>query len=426
MRHVIIGNGPAGVIAAETLRAQRPGDDIVLLGDEPEPPYSRMAIPYLLGGDIGEPGTYLRKGPDHFAALRITLRQAAARSVDTNARTVLLSDLGTPGDGGAPGDGGVLAYDRLLLATGSSPADPPIPGIDQPGVLTCWTLAAARKIAQSVQSGTRVLQLGAGFIGCIIMESITARGAALTVVEMGDRVVPRMMPPGASALIKRWCEGKGVRILTGAKVTRIDRDASGLHVKLEQGETLDVDIVISATGVRPKIGFLTGSAIATHTGILVDDHMQTNVADVYAAGDCAEAVEFATGKRFINAIQLNAADQARIAALNMAGRPTRSQGALAINVLDTFGLISASFGQWQGVAGGDHTELSDEGAFKYLRLEFDGEVLVGATSLGLTEHVGVIRGLIQSRVRLGKWKARLVQDPTQVMAAYLACAQAAA
>jgi NADPH-dependent 2,4-dienoyl-CoA reductase/sulfur reductase-like enzyme len=437
MRHVIIGNGPAGVIAAETLRAQRPGDDITLVGDEPEPPYSRMAIPYLLIGDIEEQGTYLRKGADHFAGLRITLRHAAARSLDTQARTVVLSD-GAPGDGGAPSDGGTpggggvlsdggtLAYDRLLLATGASPASPPIPGIDQPGVLTCWTLADARKIARSVQQGARVLQLGAGFIGCIIMEAIAARGAALTVVEMGDRVVPRMMPPGAAALIKRWCEAKGVRILTGAKAARIDRDADGLHVHLEGGETLDVDVVISATGVRPQIGFLAGSGIATETGILVDDRMQTSVADIYAAGDCVEAAEFGTTKRFVNAIQLNAADQARIAALNMAGRPTRSQGALAINVLDTFGLISSSFGQWQGVEGGDHTELSDEGAFKYLRLEFDGEVLVGATSLGLTEHVGVIRGLIQSRVRLGKWKARLMQDPTQVMAAYLACAQAAA
>src|SRR5271166_6255909 len=152
MRHVIIGNGPAGVIAAETLRMQRPADDIVLLGDEPEPPYSRMAIPYLLEGDIGEAGTYLRKGVGYFSKLRITLRQAAAQSVDTQARTISLSD------------GDTLSYDRLLLATGSSPADPPIPGIHAPGVLTCWTLADARKIAQLVQPGTRVLQLGAGFI----------------------------------------------------------------------------------------------------------------------------------------------------------------------------------------------------------------------------------------------------------------------
>ena len=414
MGHVIVGNGPAGVIAAETLRAQRQDDDIIVVGDEPEPPYSRMAIRYLLIGDIGEDGTHLRKDADHFARLRIALRQSAAERIDTQARSVSLQG------------GDVLPYDRLLLATGSSPADPPIPGIHSPGVLTCWTLADARKIAAAVQPGARVLQLGAGFIGFIIMESIAARDASLTVVEMGDRVLPRTMPQGAAALIKRWCETKGVRVLTGSRVVHIDHDASGLHARLESGETLDVDVIISATGVRPKIGFLAGSGIATETGILVDNHMQTNVANVFAAGDCTEAVEFATGKRIINAIQLNAADQARTAALNMAGRVTRSQGAMALNVLDTFGLISASFGQWQGVDGGDHTELSDETTFKYLRLVFEDDVLIGATSLRLTEHVGVIRGLIQSRAKLGAWKARLMEDPTQVMAAYLAVAQDAA
>ena len=99
---------------------------------------------------------------------------------------------------------------------------------------------------------------------------------------------------------------------------------------------------------------------------------------------------------------------------------------MALNVLDTFGLVSSSFGQWQGVKGGDHTELTDADAFKYLRLEFDGDVLVGATSVGLTEHVGILRGLIQSRTRLGPWKAHLMHDPTQIMSAYLARAQAAA
>ena len=414
MRHVIIGNGPAGVIAAEALRSERPADEITLVGDEPEPPYSRMAIPYLLMGNIGEEGTHLRKSANHFSGLRITLRHASAKSVDTQARTVTLND------------GEVLPYDRLLLATGSSPADPPIPGIHSPSVMTCWTLADARKIAGSVQRGAHVVLLGAGFIGCIIMQSIAARDASLTVVEMGDRVLPRMMPAGAAVLIKKWCENKGVRILTGTRAVQIDHDTNGLHAHLENGETLHADVIISATGVRPNIAFLSGSGIKTENGIIVDDYMHTSATDVYAAGDCNEAPEFATGKRLINAIQLNAADEARVAALNMAGRPTRSQGSMALNVLDTFGLISTSFGQWQGVAEGEQVELSDEAAFKYVRLAFKDDVLIGATCLGLTEHIGVIRGLIQSRSKLGRWKAHLMQDPTQVMAAYLAAAQDAA
>jgi NAD(P)H-nitrite reductase large subunit len=133
------------------------------VGDEPEPPYSRMAIPYLLIGDIGEAGTYLRKAADHFAGLRITQRQSVARTVDTQAKAVTLND------------GGTLPYDRLLLATGSSPADPPIPGIHSPGVMTCWTLADARKIAASVRRGAARAAARRRFIGCIIIESIAAR-----------------------------------------------------------------------------------------------------------------------------------------------------------------------------------------------------------------------------------------------------------
>ncbi len=112
----------------------------------------------------------------------------------------------------------------------------------------------------------------------------------------------------------------------------------------------------------------------------------------------------------------------------MAGREAVSPGALAMNVLDTLGLVSVSFGQWHGLPhaqGGAWVELRDEERFRYLRLEFKGDRLIGATSLGHTEHVGVIRGLIQGRVPLGDWKAKLIADPTKLMDAYLARAQAA-
>ena len=215
MKHVILGAGPAGVIAAETIRKHAPHDEITLVGDEPEAPYSRMAIPYLLIGKIGEDGTHLRHSGDHYEKLRITLQRGRARqgghrgahacSWTTAAR---------------------CAYDRLLIATGSSPATPPIPGIDGPGVHACWTLADARAIMTLAQPGARVLQMGAGFIGCIIMEALAARGVKLSVVEMGDRMVPRMMGPMAGGMIKDWCEAKGVAVYTGARVDAIERDAS--------------------------------------------------------------------------------------------------------------------------------------------------------------------------------------------------------
>jgi NAD(P)H-nitrite reductase large subunit len=412
MKHVILGNGPAGVIAAETIRKHAPQDEIILVGDEAEPPYSRMAIPYLLSGSIGEDGTYLRKGKDHFAAQKIALRTGRAKSVDT--RAVLLDD------------GTTLAFDRLLIATGSSPASPPIEGIDLPGVYPCWTLADARKIMALAKPGAKVLQMGAGFIGCIIMEALASRGVALTVVEMGDRMVPRMMGEGAGGMIKRWVESKGVKVYTSSRVEAIQNKGSALNVRLSNGTKVDADLVISATGVKPNIGFLQSSGVSCAHGVLTDEYLQTNVQGIYAAGDCAEALDLASGKHIVSAIQPNAADEAYCAGMNMAGKQMVLRGVTQINVLDTLGLISTSFGQWQGVPGGEHAEVSDELNYKFLRLEFGGDVLVGANSIGLTEHVGVLRGMIQSRVKLGAWKDHLRQNPLALTEAYLATAQAQA
>ena len=442
MKHVILGAGPAGVIAAETLRKNAPGDEIVVIGDEPEAPYSRMAIPYLLIGNVGEEGTRLRHGADHYAKLGIVVRQGRARSVDTVKRQVLLED------------GSSVAFDRLLIATGSSPATPPIPGIAGPGVHPCWTLADAREIMALAKPGARVLQMGAGFIGCIIMEALAARGVKLSVVEMGDRMVPRMMGPTAGGMIKDWCEAKGVSVYTGARVEAVERPetpaaaepgllgkiaqvlgfgadpapavpAAPMTVRLSTGQRLEADLVISATGVKPNIGFLQDSGITCLVGVLTDEHLQTNMPGIYAAGDCAEAFDKVSGTTIVSAIQPNAAEQARVAALNMAGRSTALKGVTQINVLDTLGLISASFGNWQGVPGGEHVELVDRPAGKLLSLQFSGDQLIGCNAIGWTEHVGVMRGLVEGEVRLSaEWKQRLLDDPTLLMEAYLANAQA--
>lgn len=411
MKHVIIGNGPAGVVAAETLRKHRPNDTIVLIGDEPVPPYSRMAIPYLLVGNIDEAGTYLRKSPDHFDKLCITQAQGRVTAIDTAARRVSLSD------------GKQFEYDRCLIATGSVPVKPPISGLDSPFVQTCWTMHDARNILQLAKPGARVLQMGAGFIGCIILEALAQRGVQLTVVEMGDRMVPRMMGPVAGGLIKDWCEQKGVRVLTGTRVEALE-PASPLRARFSTGVAEEFDLVIQATGVRPNIGFLSGTPIRCLQGILTDERQQTSVEGIYAAGDCAEAFDVASNTTIVSAIQPNAVDQAYVAAMNMAGRRIASRGVTQINVLDTLGLVSTSFGQWQGVPGGDHVEVTDQTRFRHLRLEFKDDVMVGCNSLGMTEHVGVLRNLVEGRVKLGAWKEELMRDPTRVMEAYLATAQA--
>ena len=407
--HVILGAGPAGVIAAETIRKHAPNDRITLVGDEAEPPYSRMAIPYLLIGNIDERGTYLRKNDQHFEQLCVEQVHARAASIDTQAKTIQLDN------------SQALKFDKLLIATGSRPVRPPIPGMDSPQVHPCWTLADARAIMALAKPGARVVQMGAGFIGCIIMEALAVRGVSLFVVEMGDRMVPRMMGPVAGNMIRDWCEAKGVQVFTSAKVEAIAPAGDGVAVRLSTGQVLDADLVISATGVKPNIDFLKDSGVTCLQGVLTDEHLQTNVPGIYAAGDCAEAFDKVSGTTIVSAIQPNAAEQARVAALNMVGRTATLKGVTQINVLDTLGLISASFGNWQGVPGGDHVSLTAQG--RHLSLQFKDDVLVGCNSVGWTEHVGVMRGLVEGQVRLGEWKDKLKRDPTKLMDAYLATAQ---
>lgn len=407
MQFVIIGTGPAGVNAAESLRRLNPDAAIRMIGDEPEPPYSRMAIPYLLMDRIAEQGTYLREQDDHFGRLGIEVTRGRVTRVDADAHQVILDD------------GATQAYDRLLLATGSSPALPPLPGIDGANVATCWTLADARAIQAKAASGSRVALIGAGFIGSIILEALGLRGVRLSVIEQGERMVPRMMGPQAGGLLKRWCESKGVDVHTGVAVDRLEDD--GVH--LADGTHVDADLVISATGVRPNVAFLDGSGVRVEQGVMIDRHFRTNVADIYAAGDVAQGLDFCTGGYAVHAIQPTAADHGHLAAANMSGHAALYEGSMNMNVLDTLGLLSCSFGRWEGVDGGEQAELYAPDDWRYLSLQFEDDRLIGANAVGLSQHVGVLRGLIQRRTALGEWKGRLMQDPTRLMEAYLATTQ---
>ena len=412
MQHIIIGTGPAGVIAAETLKKVAPDSRITLIGSEPEPPYSRMAIPYYLVEQIGEEGTWLRDGENHFAKLGIERITDRVSGVDTASQTLTLEN-------SEP-----LSWDRLLIASGSHPVKPPIPGIDLPQVQSCWTLEDARQIAARAQPGANVVLMGAGFIGCIILEALHNRGVNLTVIETGDRMVPRMLNEKAGNLLKSWTQSKGVTVHTSTSVEAIEASGSEqVNVRLSNGETLPADLVISATGVRPNTDFLDDTGIEIRSGIVIDDTMQSSIDNIFAAGDVAEGYDFSTGMHSVQAIQPTAADHGRIAALNMAGITTAHRGSVNMNVLDTLGLITTSFGLWAGSGDGDETELYNPQSYKYINLQFDGDVLVGGSSSGMTQHVGILRGLIESKIHLGVWKQRLMDDPGCLSEAWMASTQ---
>lgn len=453
MHHVILGAGPAGVTAAETLRKNDPQSEITIIGGEPEPPYSRMAIPYLLEGKIGEHGTYLRQDDEYYAKMNITYKHGPVTFVDTPKKVVLTAD------------GSSTPYDKLLIATGATPTRPPITGLDQPGVHTCWTMEDARAIVERAKPGEPVVLVGAGFIGCIILEALASMGVDLAVVEMGDRMVPRMLDETAGNMLRSWCEEKGIRVITGAVVDEIRAPgASGapagnaaaaasekpgffkrlfgggrpspppaataaptapgqMAVHLKDGTMLPASLVVIATGVKSNIEFLKDSGIETHHGVKVDAYHETSVKDVYAAGDVAEGINLSTGHNDMLAIQPVAVEHGYIAAMNMVGKTVAHRGSLNMNVLDTLGLISSSFGTWEGVPGGESARIVDQVAHRYIRLEFKDDHLVGAQCVGTTDHIGMLRGLIQSDLPLGPWKDKLIASPARIPEAYVAVSQ---
>lgn len=405
-KYVLIGAGPASVRAAETLRKADSACSITMIGLEREAPYSRMALPYYLSGIIEDTGTHLRKTDGHFEGLNINHVYAKVNNIDSKGHSVTLDS------------GENYAYDKLLIATGSRPANCPFPGADNDGVVNCWTLSDGRQILNTIKPGAKVALLGAGFVASIIIEAMLKKGVDLTVM-MGrtGRMVSRMMDETAGDMIKSWCEGKGVSTILPASIKSIE---AGPALRRDDDSLTEFDLVIVATGVYSNIEFLEGSGVETDNGILVDASLHTNVADIFAAGDVAQGLDFSTGGQSVHAIQPTAVDHGRIAAVNMMGGEAYYKGSLSMNVLDTSGLVSTSFGSWGGVEGGDSATLLDKANYKYIRLNFKDDLLVGAVTVGRTESVGVLRGLIQSEVPLGEWKEKLIEDPTQIMSAYLA------
>jgi NAD(P)H-nitrite reductase large subunit len=416
MKHVILGTGPAGVIAAETIRKNAPDDEILLIGDEPETPYSRMSIPQIISGHISESGARLRRDVDYFARQRIELKRGRAVQLSEHPRVLTLDD------------GSVVPFDKLLIATGARPRTPTIPGLDLPGVHSCWTMDDARRIVELAKPRSRVVLIGGGFIGCIVMEALATRGVQLAVIEKRETILPNMLGKTAGEMVRNWCERKGVQIMTDKRVKAIGLteswDATSPKlVMLSDGSLLQADLIVYCTGTAPNIDFLRGSSVRCLQGVVVDSCMQTSMQGIYAAGDCAEAYDEAAGRTVIAGVQPNAADQAYCAALNMTGRHAFQRNVRHIDVVDTMGLITLSFGNWDGIRSGQWVEYNDPLHFKYLRLEFAGDVLIGCTAVGITEFSGILRSLIHHQVRLGDWKEGLMKNPLALKEVYRDCVQ---
>jgi len=414
-RHVIVGGGTAAINAITTIREIDGGDsEILLVADER--PYSRMVLPYYLAGKIGRSHAMTLGGP-RLAALGVTTTQLGRRAVslDAAARRIALDD------------GSQLDYDDLLVATGSSPSLPEIPGIDGPGVRPFWTLAQADALVGELRPGCEVAMVGAGFIAFTILNALVRRGVRLTLLEVAPTVLPHMVDATGARIATEWLQRHGVAVRTGARLERIEQAEGRRRLWLAGGERLDADAVIVATGVRPNTEWLRGSGIELGKGILVDTRLRSSAPGVYAAGDVAEALDRVSGLRAVHAIEPVAMEHGRIAGANMAGQDRVHAGSIAVNIVDALDLEIASFGALQD-AGAESIAAEKEAPPGYRRLFFagGGERLTGAIIVGMsrdlwaTNDVGMLKGLVHSGAPLGRWKALLRRDPWDVKRAFVA------
>ena len=413
-RHLIVGAGPAGLAAAETLRALDPGCAIALVCDEA--PYARMVLPYVVAGRIEERAAATADG-SWLAALGVEAHLGRrVRRVEPAAHRVTLDD------------GAQLSYDRLLIATGSRAARPALPGIDLPGVLPFWTLDHARAYLGAPHRETAIV--GGGFIAFTVLDGVVARSERVTLLEREPQVLPRMLDAPAAGIVAARLRARGVEVRTEASLERIEAHGRRKRLHLAGGAPLECDAVLVAAGIQPNVELLDGSGIEVGHGVLVDEHLRTSAPDVYAAGDVAEGPDLLGGDRAVRAIQPTAVDHGRVAAAHMAGHPVAYRGSLVMNVVAVQGLEAASCGRWDRRSNATVVENAAGGVYRKYVWEEDrlvGGILVGPNAaVAGTNDAGMLKGMIQTGGRLGPWRQWLEESPLELRRAFLASGAAEA
>ena len=392
MKIIIIGAGPAGVTAAETVRTFDRQAEMTMLTDEPYLPYSppAMADHFILGTD-----NHLWRSNDWPAQTGVDYRSGAGvTAIEPEAHRIRLTN------------GEIVSYDRLLIASGAR-LYAPLAGADLPGIYNFKSLSAAENLVNKVRTGeaSSVLIVGAGFIGMEIALLLRELGVNVTQIEMLDQVMATMLDAETASIALNLMRAHGVDIRLKTKAAAFVGNGRANGVRLESGEVLQADLMIAATGVKPNLDLLQGSGIASKWGITVDDHLKTNAPDVYAAGDCIESANLLTGEILVHAIFPNAVEQGRVVGMNLAGYPVMYEGAERMNSLKHLGLPIMAAGEKQG----DRTLREEHG--KSLRTIYLRENrLVGFQLVGDIKAAGVLHALMMQQSDISRLESHLL-DP---------------
>jgi len=384
-RYVVIGAGPAGINAASAIRAGDATGEIVVFDREHDRPYYRTELDTYIAGST--PDSDLPLNPDSYydeQRIELRLRSVVAR-VNIAERRVELST------------GERVAYDKLLLASGSIPMTLAWPGGDVGGIVTVRTWEDARAVIRHVLETTKpVLVVGGGVLGLILAEGIRQRGRSVVLLEKEPRLwAPVLDEPASDRLVQSLAEA-GIVALLDEVVAEIESERGRVTgVRTSKGRRIETGLIVVAIGVRPDIGFLAGSGVRTDRGILVDREFRTNAADVFAAGDAVQAFDFLLGQTRVVTNWVNAVEQGRLAGAAMVGQGQPYRGVMVSNSESFCGVRVSVLGITQPTSGGHLVLIGrDQAKSVYRKLVLQEGRLVGALLVGNTSGEGMMRKII--------------------------------
>jgi NAD(P)H-nitrite reductase large subunit len=398
---VIIGNSAAGIAAVEAVRKKDKESRITVISDEDYPSYCRCLISYYLAGEVKEEKILYR--PESFYKennVELLLNKKVIR-IDPGKNRVICEDKSQ------------LSYDSLLIATGSSPKIPDITGIKKSGVFKFRTIKDTKDIEALLPVVKNACVLGGGLIGLKAAYGLKKRNIDVKIIVKSKQVLSQMLDFESAALIQKRLEENGIELVLGEDVVEVIGNGDIKAVKLESGKVLGCSLVVVGKGISPNIDLVKDAKIKFNEGIIADNSMQTNIPDIYTAGDVCESFDITLGEFSINALWPIAVEQGRIAGSNMSGDNLSYEGSLGMNAIEFFGLPAVSVGVYKvkGDSGSfEELKVMDAKNNLYKKLILKDNFLIGAILIGDIKNSGVLLRVIREKINVVPFKDRLLQE----------------
>ncbi len=403
VKYALAGCGPAAFFAAEAIRERDSAGEIVMIGVEDYLPYYRPLTSYYIDGSVPKERLFI-KNEDHYRKKNIQFIKGRVTAVRGQEGVLVYEQNGTGTEKNQAEE--KLHFQKLLIATGSAPVKPDIPGISCSGVYPLRTIEDAENISRAAQNKKKAVLLGGGLVSLKAACALKKLGLDITVVISSSHVLSQMLDREGGSVVAGHLEINGIKMIFENDAAQINSSTSGITgVTLADGQVLEADLVVFGKGVEPNISFLEDSDIKHSCGVPVNERLQTNHPHVFAAGDTAISQDLVLGRPAINALWPNAVVQGATAGANMAGDEMNYDGSLGMNATEFFGLPVIAAGLARSGQGSRKNleiyrfnyPLPSSGERRYMKLVFQNNRLAGYIMIGKNGKAGMLTNLIASR-----------------------------